>query len=63
MFKWLRVLRDLELMPRPFGQDWTHIFLQKFEGNITILVIFFTSLILTHYLFSLKQLYPIFGIY
>lgn len=39
MFKWLRLLRNLELMPRPFGHDWTHIFLQKFEGNITILVI------------------------
>ncbi|QSL65597.1 hypothetical protein MERGE_002910 [Pneumocystis wakefieldiae] len=37
MFKWLRLLRNLELMPRPFGHDWTHIFLQKFEGNITIL--------------------------
>ncbi|KAG4305446.1 hypothetical protein PORY_001002 [Pneumocystis oryctolagi] len=36
MIKWLRVLRDLELMPRPLGQDWTHVFLQKFEGNITI---------------------------
>lgn len=39
MIKWLRVLRDLELMPRPLGQDWTHVFLQKFEGNITIWVI------------------------
>ncbi|KAG5513913.1 hypothetical protein PMAC_000535 [Pneumocystis sp. 'macacae'] len=36
MIKWLRVLRDLELMPRPLGQDWTHVFLQKFKGNITI---------------------------
>jgi len=36
MFKWLRVLRDLELLPRPAGQDWSSVFLQKFEGNITI---------------------------
>ena len=37
LVKWLRVLRDLELMPRPAGQDWSHTFLQKFEGTITLL--------------------------
>ncbi|KAG5437516.1 hypothetical protein PCANB_000944 [Pneumocystis canis] len=36
MIKWLRVLRDLKLMPRLLGQDWTQVFLQNFEGNITI---------------------------
>ncbi len=36
MFKWLRVLRDLELLPRPAGQDWSSVFLQKFEGSVTI---------------------------
>ncbi|KAK9766705.1 hypothetical protein K7432_004040 [Basidiobolus ranarum] len=35
--KWLRVLRDLELMPNFMNQDWSFIWLQKFEGNVTIL--------------------------
>ncbi|KAJ5688687.1 hypothetical protein N7462_003079 [Penicillium macrosclerotiorum] len=34
--KWLRVLRHLELLPRPMGQDWSEIWLQKFSGTITI---------------------------
>lgn len=34
--KWLRVLRDLELLPRPLGQDWSEIWLQRFSGTITI---------------------------
>ncbi|CAI7590847.1 unnamed protein product [Penicillium manginii] len=34
--KWLRVLRHLELLPRPLGQDWSEIWLQKFSGTITI---------------------------
>ncbi|KAI0996400.1 Patatin-like phospholipase domain-containing protein [Podosphaera aphanis] len=34
--KWLRVIRALELLPRPFGQDWSEVWLQKFSGNITI---------------------------
>ncbi|KAL4869179.1 hypothetical protein BDV12DRAFT_168419 [Aspergillus spectabilis] len=36
MNKWLRVLRHLELLPRPLGQDWSEIWLQKFSGTITI---------------------------
>ncbi|CCG80650.1 Patatin-like phospholipase domain-containing protein SPAC1786.01c [Taphrina deformans PYCC 5710] len=36
LLKWLRVLRDLEILPRPAGQDWSSLFLQKFEGTITI---------------------------
>ncbi|GIK02378.1 hypothetical protein Aspvir_006430 [Aspergillus viridinutans] len=36
MNKWLRVLRHLELLPRPMGQDWSEIWLQKFSGTITI---------------------------
>eukprot|EP00158_Paraphelidium_tribonemae_P004879 Partr_v1_DN27029_c0_g1_i1_m29364 putative patatin-like phospholipase domain-containing protein len=35
--KWLRILRDLELLPRIFSQDWSQIWLQKFDGSITIL--------------------------
>lgn len=36
MAKWLKVLRHLELLPRPLSQDWSSVFLQKFDGNITI---------------------------
>ncbi|RAL00483.1 patatin-like phospholipase domain-containing protein [Aspergillus ibericus CBS 121593] len=36
MNKWLRVLRHLELLPRPMGQDWSEIWLQKFSGTVTI---------------------------
>ncbi|POS82949.1 hypothetical protein EPUL_005666, partial [Erysiphe pulchra] len=34
--KWLRVVRALELLPRPLGQDWSQIWLQEFSGTITI---------------------------
>jgi len=34
--KWLRVLRQLELLPRPLGQDWSQLWLQQFGGNVTI---------------------------
>lgn len=34
--KWLRVLRHLELLPRPLGQDWSQLWLQEFGGTITI---------------------------
>ena len=34
--KWLKVLRDLELLPRPLGQDWSQIWLQNFGGTVTI---------------------------
>ncbi|KAK8200895.1 hypothetical protein M8818_006213 [Zalaria obscura] len=34
--KWLKVLRHLELLPRPLGQDWSELWLQKFSGTITI---------------------------
>jgi hypothetical protein len=36
MAKWLKVLRHLELLPRPLSQDWSGVFLQKFDGNITV---------------------------
>ncbi|KAF9365983.1 hypothetical protein BGX34_007034 [Mortierella sp. NVP85] len=35
--KWLKVLRDLELLPRLMNQDWSWIWLQKFDGHVTIL--------------------------
>ena len=28
-----RVIRDLELMPEFAGQNWSAVFLQKFEGT------------------------------
>lgn len=34
--KWLKVMRHLELLPRPLGQDWSEIWLQRFSGTITI---------------------------
>jgi predicted acylesterase/phospholipase RssA len=34
--KWLKVLRHLELLPRPLGQDWSEIWLQRFSGTITL---------------------------
>ncbi|CAG8727062.1 14215_t:CDS:2, partial [Acaulospora colombiana] len=34
--KWLKWVRDLELLPKIADQDWSSIWLQKFEGNITI---------------------------
>ena len=36
MTKWLKVLRHLELLPRPLGQDWSEIWLQNFSGTVTI---------------------------
>ncbi|KAK4574386.1 hypothetical protein LTR86_002148 [Recurvomyces mirabilis] len=34
--KWLKVLRHLELLPQPLGQNWSEIWLQRFSGTITI---------------------------
>ncbi len=34
--KWLKVLRHLELLPRPLGQDWSELWLQRFSGTVTI---------------------------
>lgn len=31
-----KVIRDLELMPELLGQNWSGVFLQKFEGSVTI---------------------------
>ncbi|KAG0139595.1 hypothetical protein CROQUDRAFT_70045 [Cronartium quercuum f. sp. fusiforme G11] len=31
-----RVIRDLELLPESGGQSWSAVFLQKFEGSVTI---------------------------
>ncbi|QRW01821.1 patatin-like phospholipase protein [Ceratobasidium sp. AG-Ba] len=31
-----KVIRDLELLPRLLGQDWSSVFTQKFEGSVTI---------------------------
>ncbi|KAK6503438.1 hypothetical protein TWF481_008456 [Arthrobotrys musiformis] len=35
--KWLKVLRHLELLPRPMGTDWSNLFLQRFYGRVNIL--------------------------
>ncbi|WFD23394.1 hypothetical protein MEQU1_002083 [Malassezia equina] len=31
-----RILKDLDLMPKMLGQDWSNVFLQSFEGSVTI---------------------------
>ncbi|KDQ64534.1 hypothetical protein JAAARDRAFT_28179 [Jaapia argillacea MUCL 33604] len=31
-----KVIRDLELLPQILGQDWSSVFLQRFEGAVTI---------------------------
>ncbi len=33
--KKFKVIRDLELLPQLLGQDWSSVFLQRFEGVIT----------------------------
>ncbi|KAI9487025.1 MAG: acyl transferase/acyl hydrolase/lysophospholipase [Benjaminiella poitrasii] len=35
--KWLKVLKSLKLLPKVHDQDWSSIWLQKFDGNVTIL--------------------------
>ncbi|KAI8328819.1 acyl transferase/acyl hydrolase/lysophospholipase [Chlamydoabsidia padenii] len=35
--KWLKVLRDLDLLPKVMNQDWSSLWLQKFDGDVTIL--------------------------
>ncbi|KAJ6260988.1 LOW QUALITY PROTEIN: hypothetical protein Dda_3653 [Drechslerella dactyloides] len=35
--KWLKVMRHLELLPRPLGTDWSNLFLQRFYGRVNIL--------------------------
>ncbi|KAJ2438926.1 hypothetical protein GGF42_008131 [Coemansia sp. RSA 2424] len=35
--KWLRLLCDLNLVPLLFNQDWSYVWLQKFDGNVTVL--------------------------
>ncbi|KAL8999701.1 MAG: hypothetical protein Q9169_001518 [Polycauliona sp. 2 TL-2023] len=34
--KYLKILKHLELLPRPLGQDWSGIWLQPFSGTITL---------------------------
>ena len=34
--KYLRLLRDLELLPRPMNQDYSQLFLQRFHGSVTV---------------------------
>ncbi|KAJ7638843.1 acyl transferase/acyl hydrolase/lysophospholipase [Roridomyces roridus] len=31
-----RLIRDLDLLPELLGQDWSSVFLQRFDGNVTI---------------------------
>ncbi|CCM01576.1 uncharacterized protein FIBRA_03636 [Fibroporia radiculosa] len=31
-----KLIRDLDLLPQVLGQDWSSVFLQRFEGSVTI---------------------------
>ncbi|KAI8364060.1 acyl transferase/acyl hydrolase/lysophospholipase [Blakeslea trispora] len=35
--KWLKVFRSLKLLPKVHDQDWSSVWLQKFDGSVTIL--------------------------
>lgn len=30
-----QLIRDLDLLPQLLGQDWSSVFLQRFEGSVT----------------------------
>lgn len=30
-----QVIRDLELLPQLLGQDWSSVFVQRFDGAVT----------------------------
>jgi len=32
-----KVIRDLDLLPQLLGQDWSSVFLQRFDGTVTVL--------------------------
>jgi hypothetical protein len=34
-----KLIRDLELLPPLLGQDWSSVFLQRFEGSVTYVLI------------------------
>lgn len=36
MKKWLYLLRNLDMVPTMLGQDSSHVFLQKFDGTVTM---------------------------
>lgn len=36
--KWLKLLKAMKLLPKVHDQDWSSVFLQKFDGNVTIWV-------------------------
>jgi len=37
MIKWLRLLRALDLLPKFLGADGSFLFLQRFNGTVTVL--------------------------
>lgn len=34
-----KVIRDLELLPQITGQDWSSVFLQRFDGAVTCVIL------------------------
>lgn len=35
LIEYMKVIRDLELLPPLLGQDWSGVFLQRFDGAVT----------------------------
>lgn len=42
-----KVIRDLELLPQLLGQDWSSVFLQRFDGAVTYVILFVHKVLLT----------------
>jgi len=36
MRKNLRILAQLDMLPSVFGSDWSYLFLQEFQGHVTL---------------------------
>ena len=34
----VQLIRDLDLLPQVLGQDWSSVFLQRFDGTVTYVV-------------------------
>ena len=45
-----KVIRDLDLLPQLLGQDWSSVFLQRFDGTVTYAYLFSLNFI-NHNLF------------
>ncbi|VEU20963.1 DEKNAAC101808 [Brettanomyces naardenensis] len=51
IIKWLKLIREFQLLPNLAESDWSNIFLQKFGGNITL----FPKIRITDFLYILSD--------